>query len=796
MKKTFLIAVLAAAFLVPAGRVLAAFEKADDAMKSAQQKNQKKDYAGARQDAAEAFVLAQAPSAKMAACRLIAGAWLSEKPGSTNAFAEFEKALALPGIQLKDRALILTDMAKAHQNQDAWDAAIADYQRMLADPEADNKLRIAALNGIAGNQVDKWQLKEAGETIRKALALPDLKPDEQLAALGNVGALEMRQGNYAAARDVYAKMLEADSGDANKEKVDRLMTAAWLAEGNFDKAIEINSKPGRGTELAGIYQKQDKPEAARAEFRKILDQATNKPSIVAFGQLLRISRENLDYATARIDAEKYLPAQTAVDPNRAGELFGLLKDSMEKGNYAFANWAAPIVMAVTNLQTRDYTLTRVYRINALCMSGKGEEARPVAEAAAADAKLAVPDRLRFRLTTTALGSTGKPGEMKTALDQAFATVKPDELAAKDKAAIILNAGKAALMSGKETAARELYGLYEGLLAKADRRSYVCEFMDQAPTDPGSWLASPLLKNPGKMAKMDRKVSMENLEELLATDAVTANRGVSAEGKAGESAETKTDFCIVCDADGIRFFFLAADPKVGEVTRGFASGGSYEGYLAAGPGQPYYTFLVDLGAGTLSDEFRTMYPNRYFRIARAEDKTVQSLTTPTDKGFATTLFYPWTLFYDRLPQNGDTWQFDNIRWTRADGYSWAGSQSVHNRSSWGDIVFGGMTEKARREIKRRLVCKAYAKYKLESNYGARGDIVHWKDPELGDPAFFNAALAPLVDRLDRLGKLVSKDMTDADVDQLFDQAVPDWMEFKYRAAELRTAWLSDKNFTAP
>jgi len=65
-----------------------------------------------------------------------------------------------------------------------------------------------------------------------------------------------------------------------------------------------------------------------------------------------------------------------------------------------------------------------------------------------------------------------------------------------------------------------------------------------------------------------------------------------------------------------------------------------------------------------------------------------------------------------------------------------------------------------------VCKAYAKYKLESNYGARGDIVHWKDPELGDPAFYSAALARSWDRLDGLASWFPQDMTDADVDQLF------------------------------
>lgn len=793
MKNTFHMMALAALILGMACSSSSAFEKYDDALKSAQLKGQKKDYAGARQDAGEAFALAQTPAAKMAASRAIAWNWLNEKDGLANGLAEFEKALVLPGLPARDRAVILSDMAKAHQNRGAWDEAITAYERILADPEADNKIRIAALNGIAGNQVEKWDMKAAGETVRKALVLPGLKEDEQFMALGNIGALEMRLGNYAAARELFGKMAEVGTNSVNRSNVDRLMTAAWVAENNYDKAIEINLQPGREMELAALYQKQEKLENARGVLRKLLTEQGAKPNPAAFSQLLKISRDAWDYSTVRADAEKYLPALTAVDANRAGELMGALKESMEKGNYEFASWAASVVMQATNLPPRDYYLVRLYRLNSLAGQGEVEEARQTAESAGADGKLAESERMRFKLTAAALSGTGKPGEMKAALDGVFAGIKPGEWPVKEKATIILNAAKSALMAGKEPASRELYDLYQGLLPKVEPRTYVCDFMDKAPADPGAWLASPLLKDVKKRAKLDRKVSMENLDLLLATDSVTASRGVSAGGTAAESGETETDFYAVCDPDGIQFFFLASDPRVGEVCSGLASGGSYEGYLAAGPDQPYYTFLVDLASGTLSDGFRTMYPNRTFRIARAADKTIKSLTTPTDRGFATTLFYPWELFFDRLPQNGDAWQFDNIRWTRSDGYSWAGSQSVHNRSSWGDIVFGGLSDKARREIKRRLVYKAHAKYKEESNYKANGDIAHWKDPELGDPVFYAASLAPLVDRLNQLGKKVGKDMTDADIDLLFEQAVPAWLTFKYRASELRSAYLGDKYF---
>jgi len=107
---------------------------------------------------------------------------------------------------------------------------------------------------------------------------------------------------------------------------------------------------------------------------------------------------------------------------------------------------------------------------------------------------------------------------------------------------------------------------------------LCEFMDQAPHGfPAPELASRCSRQSReKWRKWTERFHGKFGGVAWPPIAVTANRGVSAEGKAEGKRGTKTDFCIVCDADGIRFFFLAADPKVGEVTRGFASGGSYEG----------------------------------------------------------------------------------------------------------------------------------------------------------------------------------------------------------------------------
>jgi tetratricopeptide (TPR) repeat protein len=836
-----------------------AHEKFDEAMKGAREKLQKKDFAGAREDADAAMALAKtpaetisaavfmaqvseasgdldkaradyekaialpalppkdrlnalfsiarsyerqkkpaearagyeriaadadaSPSAKASAISSIANSWLNEKGGQATALAEYERALAVPDLPAKDRLNILTSIARAHERTNAWDAAINTCERIVADKDADNRAKIAAIDGAAGNYLQKWDMETANATQRRALALPGLRPAEQVTALTNMAKTLERQLDYPAARDTYAKILEIDPSDASRAKVDALVAATWRAVGDYDRAIEIYRRSGSSLELADTWHQQGKTDEARAEYRKVFadPKANDGTRSSAFAKLLILPE------TAQQDAEEFLPGLTEKDPNRVSLVMPLLRQAMEGGDYPKAAWAASIVIKAPSLPAKDYALVRFYLINSQGAMGKAAEARQVAETAAADEKLSPADRFRARLSAAALAPDPKPGDMKKAYDQAVAAVEKDVLPPQARAEAVLKAARTAMMAGRDSAVRELYALHQSLFAREDARYYVCEFMPNAPSDVGSWLASPMLKDPKKQAKLDRRYG-ENLRFLLETDAATTGRGVSADSK--ESGDNETGLYMACDAKGLHICLLAADSRAEEVRNGLLGGGSYEGYLAPGDHQAYYCFLIDLPSGGLSESFQTMYPNRQFRQARTKDGTVRSGTMPTDKGFATYLFYAWELFHDKLPKSGDKWQFEVIRWARSGGFSWAGSQSVHNRSSWGDIVFS-LTPESLVAIKRNLVFSAWARYKQEKNPSLNGVIDFWQDAELGDPQFYRERLAPVVERLDDLGKKVSVKMTPEDVELLFAEAVPDWMEFRYKAAELRRIYLEEK-----
>ncbi len=770
-------------------------ENAADILKIAQTEFQAKKYDTAKTAFGRILLAPDADIVMKAAAHIgLANILLQgEKPQPILARDECEEALALPELPSKERLALLLLTASTYERMSPvkWDNAISLYEEIVTKQLGDNRAKINALNKIGHAYTAKGEAQKATNALNRALTLPDLSPAELLTALTNMGDLFLNQGNYQTARETYQKMIDIDNGDRNKANIQKKIIATWTAEGNFDMAIELARQSKDAIELADLYQKQGNAKAAQVQLVTILNdhKADNKLKTVAFSHLMSLYATTNDYSQVRKDVETFLPKLTESDPNQPAALIPLLKSAMEAGNYECASWAAATAMEASKLSDRDYMLVRLWLVNSLGALGKVDDACKVAEAAAANDKLSASNKFRFKLIAAALASADKTDEMKIAYTQALGLFNGNELGDKDKAEALLNAAKSALMAGKNHTARELYSLYQALFIKDPHVSYICDFMDDAPSDVGSWLASPLLKDPKKVAKLNRKYG-NNLAFLLETDASTTGRGVTADDN--DVGNFETDLRITCDVNGIHFFFMAVDSKVDEVYSGLIGGGSYEGYLAPGANKPYYCFLIDLPSGSLNSTFPSMYPNHYFRQAQQKNSTVISATMPMKTGFATHLFYSWELFYDNLPGDRDKWQFETIRWTRSDGYSWAGSESVHNRSSWGDIVFNGLTEKNLRAIKGNIIFKALAEYKKQKS--ATGSIDFWKDIELGDPLFYNVALAPVVTRLDEFCKKSTKNMSDADIDTLFGLAVSDWMEFKYRAEELRYKYLSDKYFS--
>jgi hypothetical protein len=161
-------------------------------------------------------------------------------------------------------------------------------------------------------------------------------------------------------------------------------------------------------------------------------------------------------------------------------------------------------------------------------------------------------------------------------------------------------------------------------------------------------------------------------------------------------------------------------------------------------------------------------------------------------FLSYLFLSWEAWPERAPKNGSIWDFENIYWNRTGSFCWNGTETIHGRSTWGELEFS-LTDEQRAEILKILLARAYASFKTEKvcRGSINGEIPRWNDSEIGDIEFYKAEVEPLVKELTELGKRLTKDMDAKAVIELAEEALPRWHNIAFEIQRRRARWLERK-----
>ncbi|MBO5958795.1 MAG: hypothetical protein J6Q65_01600, partial [Lentisphaeria bacterium] len=361
---------------------------------------------------------------------------------------------------------------------------------------------------------------------------------------------------------------------------------------------------------------------------------------------------------------------------------------------------------------------------------------------------------------------------------------------KDKANLLLALSSSALNAKMFTVSEEIYKTYLSLYKPEPCKTYTVPFSDEPVLGVHGFMS---LKKMPEAQFMDRKYG-GNMD-FLVTDVSTGDRGAAIAGKKGTDVYKPSELRMICDKYGLHMMFKAFDSKAKEIEAGIASAGSFEMYFAPGDNQPYYCPLPDMG-NTAVGIWNSSYNNFQWRQLDPNGKTNFDIKTEkvfTDDGYIVYMFIAWDKFYDKLPEKGDAWDFENVHWSRFGGNSWNGLKTIHGRSTWGTLVFD-ISDDQMRQIKRNLIVKARKAYLKEKSTSGRyhGKIDRWRhDRFVGDTAFYYEKVAPLVQKLDFYLPLVTADMDDATVDKIFFEAVPGWNEIRYKIADLRREYLEEQ-----
>ena len=334
--------------------------------------------------------------------------------------------------------------------------------------------------------------------------------------------------------------------------------------------------------------------------------------------------------------------------------------------------------------------------------------------------------------------------------------------------------------------RAIFAEITGRLYEPDApRVHVATYLADAPQSAGAFAARPELYGDWKAMETRFVPYGDGYGESAATDAKRHLRGVE---KPVCDPAYPTGVRVLFDDAAVHVFFRCDDPAVDEVRLGRRDAGGLElCFRPGGPDRPYYSiFFNNLPAANDPHAVDWAMPGRGYR--RNTDVFEKDAALTPD-GVVAHLRIPWLAFYGSLPVDGNEWELGVIRSGKGGTQTVGGV--VHEISRGMRVKFDLPRDRLL-ALRRRVATMAYNRYRAaRRNEG--GAILTWNDPLLGDPEFFAAEVAPLLEELDAAGERLLAPCPDKDVAGIFARYAPLWAEIDYEIASRRTRYLTERQF---
>lgn len=655
-----------------------------------------------------------------------------------------------------------------------WDKAWSDAhlpsvcEREIAAADCPNGDKIDFIRALARNQAGRKDYEVAIATAGKAVALAGLKPHEQYKAHCVVADAYKWADRYEDAKSAFRKAAAFDANGAAKE-------LATLAKDY-----------GRDADVEAAWTGVKDP------YPRLVWYYANGRDKVADEALAYVTDTDNPVRNRRDLLIRYFGTEKSARGDKAREIaaaldFGgfqdwvLQKDFADVyrcGDWAFYAKLAEVFRGWTWFQ--DQGRYRAY-LFALVATGRGDEVAQLADDfLAKDAAREKPalkpfDRARFELVKGL--AAGK---------DLIGVAKAQDLEAKEYAQLLQLAAQWCLNLQRNEECERYAAAYKALFKDIPERRYAVKFFDRPLNSIAAWRGIY-----DQLEKSHVDVKMCGDLDNLVTDVATGRTVI--EKTDLDSKDARMEVSSYCDPEGVRIVMRVEDANARAVESGFAGGMGTECYFAPGRGEPYICFSSSPKEG-IGFVFYTAYSSAYAeRVTYGDDNDPCALrqeTEFTDGDYVLMVKLPWRAFYQKLPEAAGTeWRFECM----ADGCSWGGSQGVHEASSWASLVFD-LKPAEIAAIRRRLIYDTYKGWS-RSSHEQLSAFDRWGDPVVGDPEFYQSALKPLEAQLQAEAAKVRAEMTDAEVNEVYEKGAKIWIGLDHEIDCLRQAWLLNR-FTEP
>ena len=667
-----------------------------------------------------------------------------------------------------DRLIVTLCRRPGWQGLKRWNANLESripdvVRRDLDDPEVGWPQKIELAGLLSEYLAGEKDFKGAEEVVRKVMAIPGkhVNFDEAKGHLALV-SLYRWQERFADAWKELEKAVELDPGAATRQ-------AFVLAEadGDFARAEKMAEKivdiPSR---LSAYDQSKHRTETARKLALAYVKDAKNPLDRRCGITLGWFGCEKTPERRAAFDAVRKEPKEKV---NISYQINKPISQTYWMADYPAVAEIFETFDGVRYLQ--DARLQRVY-VNSLVLCGRKDDALKVIATNLANTDLKPLDRAKFEITKALLSGADA--------SRAIAAAK---LERKDEVAATLTAASQALMFGMNAAAEALAAKHSAYFVDFPQRNLKVYHSKTPIESVDDWRKV--------YDKLDRQVCDRKFGadlDALETDVATGRKVV--EKTALDSADAQVEVSSVSDPRGVHIYLRVEDPNARQVENGFAGGIGMEMYFAPGKYEPYICFGSDPRKG-VEGAFQTTYTyadHKRIDVEGTKDRRAfRSETAFTDADYVLHLFFAWDTFYQKLPQNGSKWRFECLAFGPKGPFSLGGSEGVHNSSKWCDLEFCFGKDDLT-AIRRGLI---YRHVKGWTKTGRLDRFDKWADAEIGDPEFYNAVLKPIEVELKGYAKEVKPDMSDADVNRIYEKGLVRWLGLPHEIDELRRTWLQDR-----
>ncbi|NLC80035.1 MAG: hypothetical protein GX748_02500, partial [Lentisphaerae bacterium] len=640
---------------------------------------------------------------------------------------------------------------------------------ILADPDFSSAQKLdTAIYYLVQYHCDYDRFAEAEATARRGMELPDLKPGEQAKARLILADVRRYQDRYDEALAVVREVLPL-----NPVMAARKGAAIAFDFGKPEDAAALWKAVNDPYEELMFYEKHrgrdDRSAQARAYVMVATNDATRRFNVAAaycFG----------DMKPENVAARKLIAGIAAEKKMKGFGPMNAVKQPFRMGDYPLTLSLCEVYAGSPVMEDLNIRNIQVISLGAV---GRRAEAATLAGEYAKDEKLKPVDQTRFKFYEAILAGKSTDDILPAA-----------KLTRKEESAVILSAARQCLSVWNLTDLAERYAAYyERYFAEKPERRIEVVYFDTPVKNITAWRAIY-----PKLEKQYCDIPYKGSMAFLETDVATGERNVQID-KDAKPVNT-LELTALCDRYGVHLFLRAEDANARAIEQGFARGIGTEMYFAPGENQPY-TCLGSAPAAGVTFLFHTTYNNRNAtRLDKQQPRTsFHSDVEFTETDYVLHLCFAWDSFYNKLPAAGTDWRFDCLAWTPAGGFSWGGSQGIHSASAWGNLRFT-LTPPQLNAIRREILFKTYRSYKqVPRDPGVRENLFQcWKDPEIGDPEFYTACLAPLEKELDAYAALVKADMGEAEVAKVYSEALPRWKGLAHEVDECRRRYLAEQ-FTA-